>query len=300
MHSGIAITPDGTIYCAHPQGRALLVIDPEGATREVPTALTELHGIARTSDDGVLAVADPGYRMLPGEDAHYEAEWKQGRAVLLAVADGRIVVELAQPDLPVYSEACWRPTSIDVDRGQGGTDEVWVADGYGADLVHRYASDGTLLGTYDGSETGARFSCPHGIVLRRRGDELRALVADRSNHRIVVLDQDGRAVSVFGEDQLDSPSSFALLGEDLFVTELFGGVAQFDREDSFVRRLEPRRVRSHEGAGWPNRLGEDGEALFAPDLVPATFNSPHGIAAHEGDLVLTEWLIGGRLVRVTP
>ena len=44
--------------------------------------------------------------------------------------------------------------------------------------------------------------------------------------------------------------------------------------------------------GWPNVPHET--------LIPGKFNSPHGIAAdHEGNIFVAEWLIGGRINKLT-
>jgi len=302
MHSGVAITADGTVVCAHPEGHALVVVPPDGSEAVVvPIDLTEPHGIALSTDENVVAIADAGYRVVPVDgDHHYEEQFVDGHAALVNLSDGRIVLELTQPPHPAYQSGGWRPTSIAVDRGPDGTGDIWVADGYGANLVHRFGPDGAHRATFDGGTSGTVFDCPHGILLRRDGGELEILVADRANHRIVVLDPAGETTGVFGADELDSPSSMTVLDGDLFITELFGGVARFDARNRFVGRLEPRRRRSHEEPGWPNRLGADGRALLPPELEPGTFNSPHGIAAHDGALYLTEWHIGGRLIRIAP
>ncbi|MCA4134833.1 hypothetical protein [Arthrobacter sp. M4] len=301
MHSGIAVDATGTIYCAHPEGYALLEIAPGRSTRIVPVPFPELHGIALSGVDGVLAVADPGYRMTRLDDAgHYLEEFTPGHAAFVDVSDGGIVVEFAQPDIDAYRKDVWRPTSITTAVTAAGEHEVWIADGYGANLVHRFTGHGTYRGTVDGSESGRVFDCPHGILLRTVDGDLEVVVADRSHHRLVRLHLDGTYKGEFGENDLDSPSSLAMLDGHLYVTELFGGIAEFDASNNFVRTLETRRGRSTNHPGWPNEVGTDGNTLAAPSLEPAVFNSPHGLTSHGDHLLMTEWLIGGRLARIAP
>jgi|RhiMetStandDraft_4_1073278.scaffolds.fasta_scaffold06222_4 hypothetical protein len=300
MHSGIAVDATGTIYCAHPEGHALLEIAPDRSTRTVPVPFPELHGIALSGVEGLLAVADPGYRMTRLDAAgHYKEEFTPGNAALIDITDGHVVVEFAQPDIEAYRDDVWRPTSINTGLTADGDHEVWIADGYGANLVHRFAGDGTYRSTIDGSESGRAFDCPHGILLRPAAQGLEIVVADRGNHRLVRLGLDGAYKGEFGEDDLDSPSSLAMLGGHLYVTELFGGIAEFDSANHFVRTLEPRRARSNEEPGWPNAVGPD-DTLASPTLESAVLNSPHGLASHDDHLFVTEWFIGGRLARIAP
>jgi hypothetical protein len=45
--------------------------------------------------------------------------------------------------------------------------------------------------------------------------------------------------------------------------------------------------------------GETGQTV-APRIVDGTFNSPRGVTAHGDTIYLTEWMIGGRVVRLQP
>jgi DNA-binding beta-propeller fold protein YncE len=298
MHSGVAVTPDGEILVAHPEGHALVRLAPTGKTTVVSVPLTELHSIAVTAMAGIVAVADPGHRFIRGNDGEaYGDEFEIGRAALVDLSRGSVLLELSAPDLPEYAEATWRPTSIAVDDGPGGTKDIWVADGYAKSLVHRFSGAGEYISTFDGAASGTAFDCPHGIMVRRTAEGFELFVADRTNCRIVVIDQHGTVKRTFGSEHLDSPSSLTTIGDELYVTELFGGVAHFAVDGTFIATLEPQRVRSHDDPGWPNAIAEDGSTQ-PPVLVDAQFNSPHGITSYAGDLYLTEWFIGGRLIRI--
>lgn len=298
MHSGVAVTSSSEMLVAHPEGHALLCISRDGAVRTVPVPLTELHSISLTSLPDVIAVADPGHRFIPARrGAAYGDETNPGRAVLLDATDGSVLLEFFAPDHPAYADQGWRPTSIAVDDGAGGSGDIWIADGYSKNLVHKYNSSGSHMLTIGADRNGLTFDCPHGIALRRIDGRLELFIADRSNRRIVVVDGDGKVMNIFGNESIDSPSSLVFAGKDLYVTELNGGIARFASDGTFVTTLEHVRPRSPSEPGWPNQIDKDGNTV-APQLRPSVLNSPHGIAFHDGHLYLTEWLIGGRISRI--
>ena len=297
MHSGVAADPAGLIFCAHPEGGALVKINlaaPSGRrTRTIDTGFAELHGIALTRHPGVLGIADPGYRMESDEHHHYVERWTPGRAALIDATNGAVLRELPDPS----PQSGWRPTSIATSpRG-----DIWVADGYGQSLVHHFDRFGRIMDSFDGSASNTRFNCPHGIMTRPRidGHGAEIVVADRANRRIVTLTERGDLIAEFGADVLDSPSSLVMHRGELFVTELHGGIARFSRSNEFLGTIEASRARHPGEPGWPNSLENSG-ALCAPNLSHRAFNSPHGIASDGASLFVTEWLIGGRLLQITP
>ena len=300
MHSGIAVSESGVIFCAHPEGNALIAISPNGVTKVIETELTEHHAIQLCSQGAELAIADPGHRMYFNADtSDYEGHQGPGRAVILDSQTGKINLELEQPNIGVYDSVNWSPTSIAVDDSLGGNSDIWVADGYATSLIHKYSANGRHLLSVDGKESGTKFNCPHGITILRNGSEFNLYVADRSNHRIVVLNESGVFIKEFGSQNLDSPSSIVRVGNQIFVTELFGGVSAFTLDGNFIRTLEKTRSRGHEEVRWPNI--PDGNGLpVRPAVSAGEFNSPHGICEHDGKLYVTEWFIGGRLEIIDP
>jgi DNA-binding beta-propeller fold protein YncE len=276
-HSGIAVLPDGRIVFAAPGGAELVLLDeaPGAATRvAIPTV--DAHGITLDplEPETAVWVADPG------------SSADDGQVFRLAIGSGDIERLASQPG--------WRPTSTAVvSRGEHRGD-LWVADGYGQSLVHRFARDGAVH-TFDGSATGLRFDCPHGILIDDRGADPLVVVADRSNRRLVFLDLDGAPVRTLTDSLLTSPSSIAVRGDDLLVTDLFGALLRVGPEDSVSAAIpHPPGDRPE---GWPNRLVEG--TPRRPVLTDGRLNSPHGIAVSpDGVVYLTEWMLGGRQVRL--
>jgi hypothetical protein len=182
---------------------------------------------------------------------------------------------------------------------KGGSGDIWVADGYGQSLLHRFAASGEWLATIDGSESGTEFRTPHDVIIDRRRSEPELYVADRANRRLVVLDLEGGFLRVVGEGELTSPSGLASSGDLLFVSELYGRLMAFDLSDELVDILGAEG--DHERPGWPNDLDHDGNLVRAHGLERQGFNSPHGLATDaRGTIYVSEWLIGGRLTRLSP
>ncbi len=74
--------------------------------------------------------------------------------------------------------------------------DVYVADGYGAHRIHRFAADFTPLGTW--GEPGAgpgQFSTPHSLWCTEDG---RVLVTDRENDRVQAFDRNGAFLDAWG------------------------------------------------------------------------------------------------------
>ena len=281
-HHGLATLPDGTVVGYHPRDRALLVFDTDGAIlRSVPCAATEAHDIA-VAPDGNLWIADCGNKLCISRSGKVyvdpPVEESNGR-VLLVDLDGTTLRTIDQ-----LGDGPFLPTGVAVDdRG------LWVADGYGSNRVHLVDHDGEVLLTLDG------FDCPHGIVIdRRRSDEPLLYVAERGAHRLCIYDLAGRFVRHAGVGDLLAPCAMATVGDDLYVADLAARVTVLDLDDRLVTHLGAGDTARK---GWPNALA-DGRPV-PPPSEPGRFNSPHGITTTaNGDVVVTEWCLGGRWVRL--
>ena len=300
-HHGVAVLEDGSIVAAAPDRACLVRLDGSGREQSrIDLELLEMHGITVSSDGRAerVWVADNGHKFVPGRPSYGEVT-RPGRVVAIGL-DGSVHQELVTPELDSYERSPWQPCAVAVDEESlGGTGDVWVADGYGQSLLHRFSAEGRWLATFDGSETGTRFDTPHDVVIDRRRAIPELYVADRGNKRVVVLDLEGHFLRIVGADALTSPSGLATSGELLFIAELHGRLATLDKTDTVVGYLGA--TSEHERQGWPNTVDELGNAVRVTDLGPGVFNSPHGLATDaSGAVYISEWLIGGRLVRLLP
>ncbi len=303
-HTGLVLGPDRTVLAVHPDIPLVLVLDREGSfRRSFAVPVTEAHGLALDSgpDGHVLWVADPGFRLrVAGSEINRDGPGA-GRVVGTDLT-GSVVRELQPPDHPAYKEGPYKPTAVVVDRAASdGPGDVWVADGYGQSLVHRYSPDGEYLRTISGDEgRGARFNTPHSIFIDRRRSDPELFVADRGNQQVQVFDLDGVFKRAFGGGELTSPSGFAVTGDQLIVAELRARLAVFDPAERLLGYLGDNDSAA-DLAGWPNQALADGRIVPSEALVPGLFNSPHAIAADEdGSIYVAEFLLGGRFSKLRP
>ena len=216
--------------------------------------------------------------------------------VVKTTLDGEAVLDIERPDIQVYAEGGkYAPTDVAVNQEKdGGNGDVYVADGYGSNYVHRYNKTGEYISSINGEEGEAgRFATPHGVWVDTRKPEKELYIADRMNGRIQVYDLEGNYKRVFGRapgaDWLHSPSSFAQTGEFLITAELRGSrITVLDMNDELVCYLGENHGAFKLNPGWPNVPHET--------LIPGKCSSPHGIAADsDGNIYSAEWLIGGRI-----
>ncbi|MEV8517617.1 hypothetical protein [Dactylosporangium sp. NPDC051484] len=284
-HPGMAYD-DGTFLTTDALEPRVIAFDPTGtALWSVAVPAREVHGIAVDGD--TLWLADPGNKQCRGDDGNYTTHVAGDGGQVLAIGrDGHVRARIGRPDLPIYREKVFRPTSV------VAADDIWVADGYGADLVHRYSRSGTLLGTIGLGDVD--LDNPHSIAWdgRRAG---RLLIADRGHSRILALDpRSADVVAVIGQGEVDRPSGMTVWRDHLVVADLHGRVLVFDAQDRLVANLGAADSAVLDREGWPNAVREG--VTVRPDLSPGAFNAPHDVAVSpDGTLVVCEWMVGGRL-----
>jgi hypothetical protein len=90
----------------------------------------------------------------------------------------------------------------------------------------------------------------------------------------------------------------AVVGDELALTDFTQArVTVLDEHDRLVEHVGANPV-VRERDGWPNARDARGD-LVRPPLEAGRFNSPHTLAADDdGNLYVTEWLLGGRLTKL--
>ena len=299
-HRGIVTLASGDLAMYEAGARQLQIISADGTLRRtVAMPVTEAHGMTydrSTAGTERLWLADAANQLRP--DAGYAFPTTSDTSTVVAVAlDGRELQRLARPDHAAYGDgAAYRPTAVAIVPGTG---DIWVADGYGQSLVHRYASDGSYLGSLDGTEGAGRFKTCHFVYADTRHGEPEMYVCDRTNARIQVYGPDGRYRRLIDTGSLVAPTWIAADEDRLVLVEFKPPqLTILDRDDHVVGHLgldtdAPSRP------GWPNDRGADGAPVRSTALVPGRFNSPHAVTVgHDGSLYVTEWLIGGRTTKL--
>ena len=305
-HSGMAIRNNGEIITSDNGESKIIRYSPEGKILDLWEAnFTHAHGITLSPDDEhgeIIWIADNGSRKEQKNGYEYPAgsENKSGR-VFKTTLSGHEIFELPFPPHPSYEKDRFSPTAIAInEKGLGGNGDVWIADGYGASLIHQYDQKGNYIKTLDGSTGAGRFTCPHGIIIDRRNPVPELYIADRVNKRVQVFDLDGIFLRSFGEDFLSTPSGFAIHGDTLIIAELKGRLTFTNLKDEFLGYLFPNEGVENR-PGWPNAMNEEGEITKNVDFPKHKFNSPHEVVTDtKGNIYITEWLIGGRITKLTP
>lgn len=286
MHSGIAFV-DGHVVVAHPGAPVLLHYDTAGRlARSVELdGLLEPHSFCPVV--GGIWIGDVGFKRH-GDGPEHRTERTRGRVVLVDDS-GTVRRELFDPG------EGWSPTHVAVVDETG---DVWVADGYGNDVVHRFTSGGAHVLTLTGDEGAGRFDTPHGLLVDRRRGEPELYISDRTNARMQVYDLDGRFLRTAGEGIVVTPTDMTTVGSTLALTDFTQArVTILDEDDRLVEHI-CANPSAPERDGWPNARDDAGN-LVRPPLETGKLNSPHTLTADpDGNLYVTEWLIGGRLSKL--
>jgi len=147
----------------------------------------------------------------------------RGHTVVKFDQDGKVLMTLGKPGVAGDPKdgALTEPCSIVV----APSGEIFVTEGHSGQQptatpetvarLSRFSGDGKFIASYGrwGSGPG-EFKTPHDVTLDDKG---RLVVADRGNHRIQVLTQDGRFVEEW--KQYGRPSGVALRGGMVYVAD---------------------------------------------------------------------------------
>ncbi|MEE8047155.1 MAG: hypothetical protein V3T49_09955, partial [Dehalococcoidia bacterium] len=272
-HHGMAFSNEGQIVTFHPAKSLVIILTPEGElVRSFEIPVTEAHGLT-LSTNGLsqsIWIADNGRKRDPGYNYDYVPDPLQGKVVRVSMA-GLVEMELFEPAVANLNGEAFSPTSvIAFDEHIGGNGDIWVADGYGKSLVHRYNSSGEYLQTIDGSRGAGRFDCPHSLWIDTRSGSPELLVADRGNGRVQVFDMEGGYIRTIGADYFDRPTVFANYGENLLVGELNARVTVVGPNDELVGYIGDNTPVSEE-PDWPNEPGGSGYPQRTSRLVEGLF-----------------------------
>ena len=296
-HHGLAITSGGLIVGFRADSQEMCFFADNGRlVNSWPAHLAGAHGI--TVGDWIgeerLWVADIGLIAKPDSAGSYRYETTGEGQVVCFDLHGKRLYQFPRPESPSYLSGNYMPTAVAVDTCHR---KIWIADGYGTSLVHRFSFEGQLELTLTGEEGAGRFSCPHAVFLDHRTARPRLYVTDRGNARLQVYESDGTYLYAVAEG-LRAPSALAAIDDALIVADLHARLAVLDKADRLVGFIGADDDASSR-EGWPNAVTAEGCTIRPNGLSPGLFNSPHGLAADsQGSLYVAEWIIGGRLIRL--
>lgn len=174
--SACCVDSRGRVYILRRTDPPILVFDSQGSFVGSfgSGELIEGHGMSITADDEIW-VTD-----------------KDGHTAVKFSTEGERLLRLGSPDLPTFQAPFAHPTDVAVHAGSG---DIYVSDGYGNSRIHRFSSDGELIGGWGEPGQGpGQFTVPHGIWIDRRD---RMLVTDRENLRIQLFTLDGELIDIW-------------------------------------------------------------------------------------------------------
>ncbi|MFC4779500.1 hypothetical protein ACFO9Q_22200 [Paenibacillus sp. GCM10023252] len=272
---GVVTDSEDRVYIFNMSKDAVVVLSPEG---EYIRSWGEEYAAGA---HGMLLHVENGREVL------YLTDVARG-LVTKTTLDGELLLTIGTPDLPEFYDESRRFVPTDVAVAANG--DIYVADGYGQNMIHRYNAAGERIRSWGGhgSDPG-QLTCPHGVsVIVRDGQEI-LYVADRGNNRIQVFTMDGEHVR-FVTDEMDAPCSFFQFGQELYLPDLRSRVTILDAEDRLIAHLGENKEYAA-AKGWPN--------LAREDVRPDQFSSPHGICVDRfGSIYVAEWVEYGRVTKL--
>lgn len=274
-HGGVVVDKKGSIYISTDSANGIFVFAPDGSLeKNIAKEFPGIHGMMIREENG--------------EQFIYAAHLK-GKQGLKLKLDGTPVLKIPFGDdiAPLYPEGAnaYNPTAIAV----APNGDIFIADGYGKSLIHKYDSTGKYIKTFGGKgKEDGKFETSHGIALDTRSGKPLLLICDRANRRLQHFDLDGNFVAVITTG-LRLPCAVSFHGDHVAVAELEGRVAILDKSNNVVATLGDNPDKSQRANfGVPPDAWKQG-----------VFTAPHGISYDAaGNLYVQDWNKTGRATKL--
>ena len=169
MISQIAVDRSGRVHAIRRGDPPVVVFAPDGS-------FAGADGSGRIFDSHGAYIDRSDRFFLADRDAH---------EIIVFSSDGSELFALGTRHRPQWAAPFNHPT----DAAVADDGDIYVSDGYGNARIHRFAADGTLLGSWGEVGHGpGQFMTPHAVWVDR---ENRVLVVDPENDRVQVFTRDG-------------------------------------------------------------------------------------------------------------
>jgi hypothetical protein len=277
MHGDIAVSSRDEVYVSvEAKDAGLQVYAADGHfLRNVPNAPADLHGFV--------------IRRQPDGEFIYGVQLR-GQAVVKLALDGTVALTIPASSIPdEFKVRNARSGQLGVlltgvDVGPNG--DLYVADGYSSDYIHRFDKTGKYLSSFGGKKEPYNFNTLHKLTIDTRFQPARLIAVDRANNRVVHMSLDGQFLGVVARDLL-LPAAVVIDGDNAIIGELTGRITILDKAGNVVTRVGENK---DQGVG-SNRMPPE---QWKTGLVVA----PHGVALNShGDLFVSEFTMFGRVHR---
>src|SRR5579862_2286006 len=219
QHGDVAVSSKGEVYVSVQDPTAgLQVYSPDGTfLRNVADAPSDFHGfVIRRQPDGEFIF---GSRL-------------REQTIVKMTLDGKVVLTIPASAIPDEfkvrnarsNQLALALTGLDV----APNGDIYVADGYASDYIHRFDKNGKYLTSFGGKKEPYNFSTLHKLAMDTRFQPVRIIACDRANNRVVHLSLDGQLLGVVAKDLL-LPAAITINGDYAIVGELKGRVTILDK-----------------------------------------------------------------------
>ena len=211
--SHVAVDSKDRVYAFQRKDPPIVIFDSDGNFLDSwgDGQLIDAHGIFFTPQDDLFLVDRDMYEVLK-----YTT---QGEPLLRIGVRGKSALQ--------------EPFNHPADVAVSPSGDIYVADGYGNSMVHKFSPNGELVLSWGapGVELG-QFTTPHGIWV---DGESKVYVADRENNCVQVFDADGNFITSWGN--FYHPMDIWADNEDIFyVTDQVPRFTVLDRDGNILAR----------------------------------------------------------------
>ena len=210
---------------------------------------------------------------------------KLGARVYKTDLNGKILFQIGNVDKETETSRKFdftNPTDVAVTANG----DIYVVDGYGSQLVHRFDKNFKLIKTAGGrGKENGKFNTCHGVWVNTLKKEPEIYIADRHNDRLQVFTPELEFKRAIGG--VRNPCCFYQHNGQIFIPDLAACVTILDEHDKVV---------AHLGDGLELRNKKEDPAKH-----PEAFFFPHALTLDsKGNLYVIEWLPNGRPRKLTP
>lgn len=277
MHGDLAVSAAGEVYVSVQNPEAGLQVFTADGTflRNVPNAPSDFHGFVINRE--------------PDGEYLYGVRLREQSVVKMRL-DGTVVLTIPSSAFPeslkVPNARSGQLALALTDVVIGPTGDLYVADGYASDVIHRFDRTGRYLTSFGGKKEPYSFKTLHKLAIDTRFQPARLIACDRENNRVVHLSLDGEFLGVVSKDLL-RPAAIVIYRDYAIVGELRGRVTVLDKAGSSVEQIGTNTDAGAGGNQVPPELWRLG-----------VFTAPHGVAVNDhGDLFVAEFNAFGRIHR---
>ena len=272
-HGGVAVDKAGQVYVSTDAAHGICVFKADGTfVKSMPLDCKGLHSLS--------IVEEGGTEYLLG------AAGKVQQVVKLGL-DGKIEMRIPNEGTGEIPQGFNGVTSV----AAGPDGSLYVACGYGSNLLHKFDATGKILKTVGGrGKEDGKFTTCHGVAIdARKKDAPLLLVADRENRRLVHMTLDLEFVGVHATG-LRRPCALTFHGENCAVAELEARVVVLDADGKEAAVLGDN----------PNKKQWANFKVPAAEMSEGIFTAPHGLSYDsEGNLYVQDWNATGRVTKLS-